>query len=101
MIKACKGPWEHRDVSGSSSGTRPGLEEAPREGRGVNAPGRKAGCVDLDQSNILGIATDRAKQKHCWSPEREASGPGRRGALGRADLEAGQGQRVGRKQGSW
>lgn len=44
-------------MSGGSSGTRPGLEEAPREGRGVHAPGRKAGCVDLGQNNVLGAAT--------------------------------------------
>lgn len=56
----------------------------------MNAPGRKAGCADLDQSNILGIPTDRTKQKHCWSPERGASRPGVAGGSGRVDLEAGQ-----------
>lgn len=61
-------------MSGGSSGTRLGLEEAPREGRGVNAPGRKAGCADLGQNNALGTATRQDHEEALLEPREEPWG---------------------------
>lgn len=61
-------------MSGGSSGTRPGLEEAPREGRGVHAPGRKAGSVDLGQNNVLGAATRQDHEGASLEPRERSPG---------------------------